>query len=159
MVRERPLPPPPPLRVSLPAATHRFLSAHSSSSHRFDVDGLHVAVDLTRHDECFRLTGARSRTMSSGDPRTFEMARDVIRSVHDHGSAEDLMLFYNRWAQNYEQVFNATIAPRPRHRFASSHIVHHLIIDRHVRCDRFSRQKSLSIQCAPVSGSVAAGGQ
>ncbi|XP_019752205.1 methyltransferase-like protein 27 [Hippocampus comes] len=42
--------------------------------------------------------------MSSGDhPRTFEMARDVIRSAHNNGSAEDLMLFYDRWAPNYEQ--------------------------------------------------------
>ncbi|XP_049598917.1 methyltransferase-like protein 27 [Syngnathus scovelli] len=41
--------------------------------------------------------------MTSADARTFEMARDVILSLHEGPSAEDLTHFYNQWAKTYEQ--------------------------------------------------------
>ncbi|XP_051916554.1 methyltransferase-like protein 27 isoform X1 [Hippocampus zosterae] len=52
--------------------------------------------------------------MSSGDPRTFEMARDATGSVPDNCSAEDLMLFYDRWAQHYEQDIDLLEFRAPR---------------------------------------------
>ncbi|KAM9782364.1 methyltransferase-like protein 27 [Syngnathus typhle] len=39
----------------------------------------------------------------SADARTFEMARDVVLSLHKATSAEDLVHFYNQWAKTYEQ--------------------------------------------------------
>ncbi|XP_049598916.1 methyltransferase-like protein 27 [Syngnathus scovelli] len=41
--------------------------------------------------------------MTSADARTFEMARDVILSVHKGTSGEDQIHFYNQWAKTYEQ--------------------------------------------------------
>lgn len=45
----------------------------------------------------------------SADSNTFESVKAVILSAHKSTTSEEKVSFYNRWAENYDQVRKDTL--------------------------------------------------